>query len=70
MHPTPMNDVMIRACAKTDPAHGGPLQVYSIRMPKEVAENVMDIAQRHGITMSEFLRKCAETLVEEYTGEA
>lgn len=45
-----------------------PMEQYSFRMKEDMANKVKDICDRHGTTMSEFLRHCCEGLISDYQG--
>lgn len=48
-------------------SHHGPGEVTALRLRPDLKREAQSICERHGTTLSEFLRQCAVGLVSDYS---
>lgn len=62
-HSDSVHEAMQRAIDKSTPSD---MTALSLKASKQDIERAHGICERHGVTLSSFLRECLEVLVDEY----
>lgn len=65
---TTVHDAMANAAAEIEGPVG--MEPATYRITDEIKDTAAKICAQHGTTLSQFIRKCCEGLVKDYTGRS